>query len=669
MSSTTKKRYLTKSLFMMATECPTKMYYYRKDEYPSRKDGNEFLQALADGGFQVGALAQCYHPGGEPVETLDVEEAVKMTSELMKKDEVTIFEAAVRFEDFLIRVDVLKKTRNHLDLIEVKSKSYHPEKSLRTKKGGIVSGWRRYIFDVAFQTVVAEKAFPAYTVTPYLMLSDKSQKTSVEGLNQKFKLIRKNGRTEIVLSGKVTREALGNPILSKLEVREYVDEVLAADYFDAAGNPVDFLTWMDELAAYRRDDERFPVNIKSECGKCEFRVPKSELEPGQKSGFEECWKLKLGWKEEDFLKPLVFDLWYLNAEKCLERGIYHLKDLSVDDHLKKKTKSGELKYKGRGKRQHLQIKKTCLEKNPTEWVDPGLFSEMKKWKYPLNFIDFETCTPVIPFSRGRTPYEEIAFQFSCHTVHENGRTEHREWISKHIGVFPNFKFVAELKDVLEKNEGSIFRYADHENTVLRHIHSQLTKSISENDRLIPDDAGELVKWIDTVTTRKEFVEVNGKLKETPVPGDRTMIDMRRVVEKYFYHPKMGGSNSIKQVLPAILHGSAFLRQKYSKPYESKNFTDWVWWKLDPKTGGPLDPYKLLPPLFEEEDLDRDARIFNQRHLDDGGAAMLAYARMQFTEMTDEERKSVIAGLLRYCELDTLAMVMIFEHWHNLMEGV
>ena len=51
-------------------------------------------------------------------------------------------------------------------------------------------------------------------------------------------------------------------------------------------------------------------------------------------------------------------------------------------------------------------------------------------------------------------------------------------------------------------------------------------------------------------------------------------------------------------------------------------------------------------------------------LKEGGAAMMAYARMQFSEMPDTERKNVIKGLLRYCELDTFAMVLIWEFFRN-----
>ncbi len=43
---------------------------------------------------------------------------------------------------------------------------------------------------------------------------------------------------------------------------------------------------------------------------------------------------------------------------------------------------------------------------------------------------------------------------------------------------------------------------------------------------------------------------------------------------------------------------------------------------------------------------------------------MAYACMQFMDMSDTERKSIIQGLLKYCELDTLAMVMIWEHWKS-----
>ena len=56
-------------------------------------------------------------------------------------------------------------------------------------------------------------------------------------------------------------------------------------------------------------------------------------------------------------------------------------------------------------------------------------------------------------------------------------------------------------------------------------------------------------------------------------------------------------------------------------------------------------------------------------LADGAAAMIAYARMQFSEMGEAERRAIRQALLKYCELDTLAMVMLWEYWvRELMAG-
>ena len=47
-------------------------------------------------------------------------------------------------------------------------------------------------------------------------------------------------------------------------------------------------------------------------------------------------------------------------------------------------------------------------------------------------------------------------------------------------------------------------------------------------------------------------------------------------------------------------------------------------------------------------------------VDNGGAALIAYSKLQFQEMSDTERLEIGRALLMYCELDTLAMVMIYE---------
>ena len=76
----------------------------------------------------------------------------------------------------------------------------------------------------------------------------------------------------------------------------------------------------------------------------------------------------------------------------------------------------------------------------------------------------------------------------------------------------------------------------------------------------------------------------------------------------------------------------------------------------------MNPYKTLPAIFDEKAMEEIEAEGNLSNLDNGGAAMIAYAYLQFSDMTDAERELYRNALLRYCELDTMAMVMIWEYW-------
>jgi hypothetical protein len=215
---------------------------------------------------------------------------------------------------------------------------------------------------------------------------------------------------------------------------------------------------------------------------------------------------------------------------------------------------------------------------------------------------------------------------------------------------------------LEQDEGSIFRYAAHENTFLNLIHRQLME-----DQENITDREDLCSFIRTITT-----SVNGSA--TKWTGNRSMIDMCELVKRYYYDPATNGSNSIKQVLPAILNGSCFLKEKYSEPIygavggiSSLNYKDWKWIKVE--NGRVADPYKLLPKMFQDISEKDFALLSDSDELRDGGAALTAYARMQFEEMSEYERTEIRKALLQYCELDTLAMVMIYEGWKDLISNV
>ena len=85
---------LTKSRFQLGLECPTKLFYSGKDrEYANQKEENEFLMALAEGGFQVGELAKYYHPCcnkmpdcGHEIKGVSYKESIEETSKYIDKD-------------------------------------------------------------------------------------------------------------------------------------------------------------------------------------------------------------------------------------------------------------------------------------------------------------------------------------------------------------------------------------------------------------------------------------------------------------------------------------------------------------------------------------------------------------------------------------------------------
>ncbi|MBT6995019.1 DUF2779 domain-containing protein, partial [Candidatus Woesearchaeota archaeon] len=238
--------------------------------------------------------------------------------------------------------------------------------------------------------------------------------------------------------------------------------------------------------------------------------------------------------------------------------------------------------------------------------------------------------------------------------HQNGKIEHSEWICAEPGIFPNFEFVKALKRELENDDGTIFRYAAHENTVLRQIQKQME---DHKDY----EFGELIEWIDTITQWKDD-------SRTLHCGERNMVDLLAVLKKNYYHPFMKGSNSIKAVLPAIFQTSSTIKNKYSTPLNfGTSLKGMRLWQKDSYTSIVSDPYKLLPDQFKDIDLKTDELFLEDGQISEGGAAAVAFAKMQFTEMSNLERKALREALLQYCELDTLAMVMIWEHWESILE--
>jgi len=637
---------LTKSRFKIALSCPTKLYYNDNADYENQKKEDKFMEALAEGGYQVGALAKCYFPGGHDISDMGYDTPLQKTNELLKQERVTIFEAAIRYNNCFIRVDILEKNGNNINLIEVKAKSYDGNSHIT-----IAGGWNDYLQDVAFQKYVTQQAFPHYNVKAYLMLADKSKAASVTGLNQKF-LLKKNfdGRIAVEVQGDVSPVALGTQILSKVNV----DDIATSIINDSINKQKPELAYKDKIELWEKScvkAEKIISPVGAHCFGCEFKS--NDLV--KKSGFNECWKHWYNLTDEQLKKPMISCIWnFRKKRELLEENVLFIEDVQKE-HIGniKPKKNGAL---SQAERQWLQVQKIQANDDTVYFDHDGMKTLMDSFVYPLHFIDFETSMVAIPFYEQQHPYEIIAFQFSHHIMYQDGKIEHKdEYIELERGKFPNFEFVRALKKALEKDYGTIFRYAAHENTVLNQISRQISLS-QETDK------DELLQFIYSITN-------DTKIKRAG--GARDMVDMCQIIKDYYFDPRTGGSNSIKAVLPAVLGRSIYLQSKYSNPIyghsgeiRSKNFPNgWIWIKYD-ENNKIIDPYKLLPKLFDTIENEISEEFLTDDLLNSGGAALTAFAKMQFTEMSDVERSSVVQGLLKYCELDTLAMVMIYEYWQN-----
>jgi hypothetical protein len=657
-SNNNSQRFLTKSRFKLATECPRKLFYMGRQDYANTKANDEFLRMLAEGGYQVGELAKLMFPGGQEISVTGHSAQLDATKAALIGDRVTLFEAALSHGRLFARVDVLVKDGNEVQLIEVKSKSYDPEDAyfFITKTGRIDSDLKPYLLDVAFQTLIARRAMPDCSVKAALMLPDKSRRATIERLNTLFPIHRidaEKGRIEVRTRPGLTLADVGDSILTVVDVTSLVDRLLneVHEFPGATGTIEELATrWAED---YEREAS-IPPPVQSQCKRCEFRAPPDSH---KHCGLTECWKAAFHMPSHELREPLVIDLWDgRRTRHWLEDSKRLLSHLTKDD-------LGEDKHEedngiSRIDRQWLQISGDGLNERGYLFNKSVAAEAIQSWRYPLNLIDFETSRTALPFHAGQRPFGLVAFQFSHHVLNEDGTLVHAgEFLSTDPGQLPNLSFLRALRTSLASNDGSVLMWSPYENSVLNELAGQLT-----DGTLDAPDASELITFIEGLTSQKE--------KGTIVrQGARSMVDMKLVSANAFFHRRTKAGNSIKKVLPAMLEASNELRRIYSNAdygggkSNSRNFEQPMTWWVPGPDGQPIDPYDLLPPVFgdfsvpngEEEDA---LSIAN------GGAALYAYARLQFVEITEDQRRAWNKALLRYCELDTLAMAMIVQGWRN-----
>lgn len=201
---------------------------------------------------------------------------------------------------------------------------------------------------------------------------------------------------------------------------------------------------------------------------------------------------------------------------------------------------------------------------------------MQSLSYPLYFLDFETMQPVIPEYVGTKPYAQIPFQYSLHYIeHEGGELKHKEFLAE-SGTDPRRALAERLCEDIPMNV-----------CVTAYNKAFECTRIKELAETYPDLADHLTN-------------IRNNIVDLLVPFQ----------SGWYYNRAMGGSFSIKSVLPAIF---------------------------------PDDP---------------SLNYHNLEGVHNGGEAMTIFPKIQ--NMSPEDQKTACHNLLKYCELDTYAMVKVWQ---------
>jgi len=562
------------------------------------------MELLQAGGYMIGKVAQLLYDGTEIEFDGIVEKAHKQTSEILESNQnVVLYEATFFKDNLLARVDVFEKTDNDLKIIEVKSTSFDSVKYPIGSKP-FMTKYKEKLQDVAFQFYVVKRLYLDSNIKASLMMPDKNKIVKIDNLPAYFSIRKdKTGNYYSVDFTGDIKSLRESDFMTEIDVTDIVISLLPE--IESSIN-----NFLSDLLS-KNGMTKHSTALNKACRECEFRGNKID----NRDGFNECWGGLAN------VEPHVFDLYYMGTIGGTKEPLVN--KLISEEKVSLYDIPDSALQKERGKRQSIQIKFT---KSNSEWVSEELLSIMRSFKYPLYFIDFEASILAVPYHIGMRPYEKVAFQWSCHKIEKPGQEPtHFEWINVD-NSFPNFEFAESLKECI-KEDGTVLTWASYENTTLREIKEQMVKYDYKQQ--------DLSKWLEKLI----------KSKENP---ESRIVDLNDLTLKHYFHPLMKGKTSIKWVLPAIwaedpkLHNYDFSKKYYRVEH-----------------GKLLEPYQTLQHI----EISEQAEVVNE-----GTGAMMAYQEMLYGLSKNEAsiKDSWKNLLLKYCELDTAAMVLVWKHWENIL---
>ena len=359
-----------------------------------------------------------------------------------------------------------------------------------------------------------------------------------------------------------------------------------------------------------------------------MKVVNSEQEPDME--LSECCMKPYGCAFWEYCKrqhgvpsPSVFDIYggkgkggftFKKKLDCYHQGLIAFEDLRSTDI---------------GPIQNMQIEAALTGR---EFINSeGIRNFLDQLSYPLYFLDFETMQDAVPQYDGAKVYAQITFQYSLHikeresvsTFVDTGKLKytktanyitHREFLAPNDGSDPRRPLAEQL-----------CRDIPMDACTLAYNKMFECGRIRELAALYPDLAPHLLNIADHIVD---------------------LIDPFRAGD--YYVPAMGGSFSIKSVLPALFPDDPEL------DYHN----------LDERCQNGGDAMTIFPRLQQMEQSLPKQGVQNQ-----DGLLVMADSLMPLSEQIRirEEIAASRKALLDYCKLDTWAMVKVWEKLKEVAE--
>lgn len=600
------RSYINDHLFHQTLSCPLKLAFELSGN--RRRSQNENFRQRSKLAIRNAIALTLPSPKFTSDDTLKAE---KETAKWLKSKEVTICGAVLKAGDFLTRIPILKKKGDRLTIVQVHGKLLKRAGYSPFDKEPISYAAHEYLLKAAYRLEIASRAVPGCEISCEFIFPLKEFTAEHQALfsaalgKKKIKKQVKKDLQQLFITIEATSKTE--------EIRKCIPSDHAYERFYGL-SVAEMIGKVSEIMNQGRLDP--PKKIHSKCKYCHFR--KSDIADEQG-----CWETHFPDSKLVHPELHLFELIGHGESAEVEEENFFREQIKQPSGLEsvQNVLNVPLPHITLTQRRALQLFCSKNEEVPLVWLKP-VVRNLDRIPKPLHFIDFEAATNPLPMRKEGKPYDPVFFQYSCHTLHENGEISHSEWLDQHETIFPHNAIIDSILAIPEIDKGTIMQYSPFERQAFLRMLREL------------DEAGE-----------KEQKRFEAMKKILATANNNRFCDLNRIVRDGYYNRFMDNGLTLKQVMKSIVK------------VENKLGIESVDTETISSSG------KLIKGIFSDYP---ENNPFNDSHdpeltIRDGADAMHAYLSMKSGIVTKEERKK-LPGLLRnYCALDSYSLFILYRH--------